>query len=186
MAAYLSKILGAGGLLLAVASLTSLPVLSGYDAATGATSTTATPPPTVTTQRYIARIGRLGRFTRTVTGRKEQFTGTVRIPLSNTALGLTHADTATTADVVLVLNRQGVAYAECTLDFVSINQRSQIAKYKVDVLSRRGLVQQKAGLCQLLVAPAGPGIPQPTVRDKLELKLHGEQHLGSGVFIKRR
>lgn len=191
MAAYLSKILGAGGLLLAVATLAFLPALSGYDAATGATSTTTTTTtttPSIAARHYVARIGGLGTFTRTVTARKEQFTGSVKIPLPNTALGLADATTAAAADLVLVLSRHGVAYAECALDFVGVNKQSRTAKYKVDLISRRGAVRQTAGLCQLLVAPLGPGIPQPATHDRLELKVihaDGQQTFASGVFVKR-
>lgn len=118
---YASKILRAGGLLLAVSTSSFLPGPGGYDAATGATATTPAPPPPPSGPRYVAQIkagnSAKGSFTRTVAPKQEKFTGTVQLALPNAALGLTDAATAADAEIVLEFSRNGTAYAECTLDF---------------------------------------------------------------------
>jgi hypothetical protein len=195
MKPYATKILRAGGLLLAVSATSSVPVLSGYDAATGATATTTTPtPPSPTNPHYVAQVRdsagtRIkGSFTRTLAAKQEKFTGTVKIPLPNDALGIVDAGTAANAELVLELSRKGITYADCVLDFVGLGKKPRTANYKVDLLSRRGSVQQKTGFCQLQVNPKGPGMPQPVARDKLALKAigaNGEKTFASGVFVKK-
>jgi hypothetical protein len=192
MKPYASKILRAGGLLLAASTSSFLPGPGGYDAATGATATTPAPPPPPANPRYVAQIkagkSAKGSFTRTVAPKQEKFTGTLQLALPNAALGLTDAATAADAEIVLELSRGGMAYAECTLDFAGLSKNRRTASYKVDVLNRRGVLQQKTGFCHLQVTPYGPGLPQPVSRDRMALKAitpYGEQTFASGVFVKK-
>jgi hypothetical protein len=112
----------------------------------------------------------------------------LQLALPNAALGLTDAATAADAEIVLELSRGGMAYAECTLDFAGLSKNRRTASYKVDVLNRRGVLQQKTGFCHLQVTPYGPGLPQPVSRDRMALKAitpYGEQTFASGVFVKK-
>ncbi|MGZ8218440.1 hypothetical protein [Methylomagnum sp.] len=182
------------GLLLAVSALSSGPVLTGYDAATGATATTPTPAPAPSNPAIVAQVKDTagtrtkGSFTRTIAAKQEKFTGTLKIPLPSPALGITDAATAGDTEVLLEFTRNGMAYADCSLDFTGTTKKPFTANYKVDLLKRRGALQQKTGYCELLVTPRGPGLPQPAARDRMRLRAigaAGNQLFAEGTFNKK-
>jgi hypothetical protein len=169
-----------------------------FDGTTGATYTTTTPddpqpsstPSTAQTKATLkaTAIGRKtkGSFTYTRTAKKSVFSGTLQLPLPNTGLGLTNAAAAEAADLVLEIARSGQVYVRCDLDSVSASRKK--AKYAVNVIKRKGTVQQKTGLCELAVYPGGPGLPTPEARDTLAVKLkgaNGDRTLATGTFTGR-
>jgi len=194
MPSFIAKASRLPGLSLAVALVGSAPLLTGYDAATGASNTTSAPPATPTVQRIVAQArdtagsSAQGKFTRTITGKKQTFSGSLRIPLPNAALGLADATAAQSAEILLRTSRQGTAYAECALDFAGVGGKPRAAHYRLNLVKRRGTVQQKTGFCELSVAPVGPGLPQPQARDTLTLVQvtpDGEQTFARGAFVKK-
>lgn len=189
-----SKMLRLAGLLSAVSILSSGPVLTGYDAATGATATTPTPAPAPANPAIVALVKDTagtrakGSFTRTIAAKQETFVGTVKIPLPNPTLGITDPATAGDTEILLEFTRNGLTYADCTLEFAGTTKKPSTANYKVNVLKRRGALQQKAGYCELLVSPRGSGLPQPAARDRMRLRAvgsAGNQLFAEGTFNKK-
>jgi hypothetical protein len=105
--------------------------------------------------------------------KKDEFKGTVKIPVSLTsALGIFDATAAGVADIRLILSKAGGDYAECKLAFYKIEAEDDddddaaavMAEYKVNVLIKKGAVVAKKGGCTDM-AGAGPIVPDAQLDD---------------------
>lgn len=102
--------------------------------------------------------------------KKDEFKGTVKIPVSLTsALGIVDQTAAENADVRLILSRGGTDFAECFLEFDEVeDEDGEIeAEFKVDVRIKKGSVQAKKGVCDTDLAIAGiqSGVPDAQADD---------------------
>ncbi|BBL74090.1 hypothetical protein [Methylomagnum ishizawai] len=105
-----------------------------------------------------AKLGQQTRATR--------FEAELRIPLPADALAIPDRATAETATLSLTLSRaDGTAYAECDFDLTKTkrNKRSGLvnAEYKIQIGLRRGVLQERFGLCDIDLSTEGAqqGVP---------------------------
>lgn len=107
---------------------------------------------------------------------KNEFKGTVEIPVPSPGLGLDAANVAD-ADIRLILSRTGADFAECRLEFQEIEEEMEMeegvealvqeAEFQVDVRMRDGVLQEKKGVCDvdLLTADIQSGVPDAQAGD---------------------
>lgn len=120
--------------------------------------------------------------------RGSQFEAEVKVPVPSTALALADKIQAQEATATLILSRSGVPYAECDFDFKSFKRgRAGVgsAEYKIEINDRRGVLQERYGLCDTDLATPGaqPGLPaiQPGDAAAVTIDTNGAVFL-EGVF----
>jgi hypothetical protein len=120
--------------------------------------------------------------------RGSQFEAEVKVPVPSTALALADKFQAREATATLILSRSGVPYAECDFDFKSFKRgkkRVSSAEYKIEINDRRGVLQERRGLCDTDLATPGAqqGLPkiQPGDAASVTIDTNGTVLL-EGVF----
>lgn len=98
--------------------------------------------------------------------RGTQFEAEVKIPVPSTGLALADKLASQEATLVLTLSRAGVAYAECDFDWMALTRKAGTisAKYKIQIYNRGGVVQERAGLCDIDLTTAGAQSGTPTIQ----------------------
>ena len=86
--------------------------------------------------------------------KKDEFKGTVKIPVDPASLlGITDETAAENADIRLILSRNGTDFAECLLEFDEIDEDDDDdelqAQFKVHVRIHKGATQAKKGVCDI-------------------------------------
>jgi hypothetical protein len=111
----------------------------------------------------VAAEGDVRLRVRGIIVRRLRFGVGVGFPIPSAGLGITTPDEATNADVRLILDREGNAYAECFLDVDAVTETR--AEYKVDLrllgVGTQKILQERRGTCDVdLTTPdIDAGIP---------------------------
>lgn len=100
---------------------------------------------------------------------RERFRAKVEVPVPSIGLAIADEAAATSADIRVILSREGADYAECLMEFIEVETELEDgvlvteAKYKVNVVQPAGgPLLLKRGTCDVDLTLAGvqPGVPQ--------------------------
>lgn len=112
------------------------------------------------------------------------FESILLIPLPSTSLGITNGANARAAEISLVLSHNEMPYAECNLDFESIQMRGiPSAKYRVAVEKIGGYRPRSIGFCDVNLIKSGvqPGVPNVQLGDEISAVM-ASASFAHGVF----
>jgi hypothetical protein len=99
--------------------------------------------------------------------RGSQFEVELKIPVPSASLAVANKIQAQEATLTLTLSRSGVPYAECDFDLKAFKRGKAgvgSAKYKIEIYDRRGVLQERSGLCDIDLATAGAQTGLPAIQ----------------------
>ncbi|MBI2839007.1 MAG: hypothetical protein HYX75_11865 [Acidobacteria bacterium] len=123
-------------------------------------------------------------------GSKDEFKGRIDFPFPGNSLGITTADAAASADIRLILGRDGIDYAECFLE-LDEDELADEAEFKVDIRARDGRLDEKKGTIDTDLSLPGiqAGLPAVQAGDTVRAVLKdagGDLRLVDGLFKRKK
>lgn len=108
---------------------------------------------------------------------KDAFEGAILIPVWSPSLNITDEATAKDAEVNFLLSHEGAPYAECILDFSSIEKNTGTVGvlYRLAVRDIGGHLQERFGVCDRDLTKSGmqPGVPKVQADDEVSAEVAG-------------
>ncbi len=121
---------------------------------------------------------------------KDEFKGRIDFPFPGNSLGITTEEAAASADIRLILSRDGIDYAECFLE-LDEDELGDEAEFKVDIRRRDGRLDEKKGTIDTDLSSPGiqAGLPAVQAGDNVRGVLKdvgGDLVLVEGVFKRKK